>query len=221
MRRYRQQVDSLFIYIKRDLAVGLRGIGHKERTMLVGDVSQGAKGMQYARLVVDGHYAYHKGIGRHGFAQLIRTDTPLGVNAKSADPPSVSLEVGTAVKHSTVFRGTGHDMTSRPQIGSCRTQQGHRYSLRGTRCEDDILRIGAHVFGNSLASRFNGGAGHHATNMGTRCVVKDVAVEWHHCLDDHRVYRRSSSVVSVNQHPAKIGRRPSPPPTTVDQKSRP
>src|SRR5258707_8653079 len=107
----RQEIDAQFIDVDGYFAERLGGIGVDWNAMRMGDVGDGANGLDRAHFIVGVHDADERRFSRDYLAQVLRINQPLPVHGDDGDFAAQAFEEFARLYSRGMFDRTDDDMS--------------------------------------------------------------------------------------------------------------
>ena len=156
MRCESHDINTVFVYIHRNLSNGLYRIREEQNAVLLGKGTDLFYGLDHADLVIGIHDRDQNGSWLNGRFQFFQVDQSIGFHFQVGNFSALALNMFTGIQYSFVFCGTGNDMVTLAGIHFKYPFDTQVITFSGTGGENDLFCIGTNQFGYLLTGIIHG-----------------------------------------------------------------
>ena len=140
MTSNRQKIDPQLVHQRGDFADGLRCVRMHEHAMRTSDTADFGNGLERTYLVIGVHNTNQEGLGRDGFADIIRVDHPRPIHREIRHPQALLFQETAGVDRGRVLDRRGNNVVTSVSIGIGNSLQDSIVRLASATREHDFCR---------------------------------------------------------------------------------
>ncbi len=195
-----EKVDVIGLYIYRNLAHRLNGVGVEDHALLTAQLADLPDGLNDANFVVGVHDAHQDGFAVQGTLQVFDIDQAIGLDRQVGDPVAGLLQPLAGIQGGLVLGHLGNDVVATLAVHLGNTLDGQIGAFGGSGGEDDLLGGRTDQLGNLFASLLDALLGLPAEGVvSAGRITEDAGEIGHHGLQHARIKGRGGVVIHVDR----------------------
>ncbi|MPN13814.1 hypothetical protein SDC9_161140 [bioreactor metagenome] len=207
MRSQAHQVDGHGLHVQLHLARSLSRIDVEDDALLTAQSANGVQILNHTDLVVHGHHAGEDGVGADRGLEHFDVQQTVFLHVQIADFKALALQFTHGVQHSLVLGLHRNQVLTLAGIEMGRPLDRQVVRFGGAGSPDDFLGIGTDQRGDLLARLLDGGLGHPAEAVRTRCGIAEMLAQvGNHLFGNARIDRGGGRVIEVDRQFHRLSR---------------